>query len=123
MKKQNRNNIENKQEQLIYDALCTGGFTFPQTVMEVKAFEKTFGTTDISLPENLKIPDFIAKGKSKKDLKAQIIAIQPRDNFAVAAREGAAKISNEILSKMKEDRKRADKKHKKINSTKNEPNT
>jgi hypothetical protein len=116
MEKQNRNNIENKQEQLIQDALRTGGFTFPQTVAEVEAFEKTFGTTDISLPEHLKVPDFIAKGKSKKNLKAQVFAMQPQDNFAVAAREGAAKVSDEIQKKMKEDRRRSDERYKKSNA-------
>lgn len=116
MKKQNRNNIEKTQEQLIQDALRTGGFTFPQTVAEVEAFEKKFGTTDVTLPEHLKVPDFIAKGKSKKDLKAQVVAMQPQDNFAVAAREGSAKLSDEIQKKMKEDRRKADEKHKKSNS-------
>jgi hypothetical protein len=118
MKKQNRNNIVDKQEQLIQDALRTGGFTFPQTVAEVEAFEKKFGTTDVSLPEHLKVPDFIAKGKSKKELKAQVIDIRPQDNFAAAAREGATKLSDDIQMKMREDRKKADEKYKKSNPKK-----
>lgn len=115
MKKQNRNNIENNQEQLIQDALRTGGFTFPQTVAEVEAFEKNFGNTDISLPEHLKVPNFIAKGKAKRDLKTQVISMQ-HDNFAVAAREGAPKLSDEVRKKMQEDRKKADVKFKKTNT-------
>jgi len=118
MKKQNRNKIENEQEQLIQDALRTGGFTFPQTVAEVEAFEKKFGTTDVSLPEHLKVPDFIAKGKAKKDLKTQVIVMQSEDNLAFAAREGALKLSDEIQKKMSEDRRKADAKYKKSNSKK-----
>lgn len=114
MKKKNSNSIEAEQEQLIQNALRAGGFVFPQTVAEVEAFEKNFGTTDVTLPEHLKVPDFIAQGKSKKYLQAQVIAMQ-EENFAVAAREGAPKLSEEVRKKMQEDRKEADAKFKKNN--------
>lgn len=122
MKKQNRNNIENKQEQLIQAALRTGGFLFPQTVAEVDAFEKNFGTTDVTLPEHLKVPNFIAKGKSKKELKAQVIAMQ-QDNFAVAAREGAPKLSEDVRKKCMRAEGRQMLSSRKIISKRNEPNS
>jgi len=114
MKKVNLNNTENKKERMIQDALRAGGFVFPQTVAEVEAFEKSFGTTDVTLPDHLKVPEFITNGKIKKAAKKKNIAMQ-QDNFAMAARDGVPKLSNDILQKMKEDRKKADAKFKKNN--------
>lgn len=114
MKKANSNNIEDKKEKMIQNALRAGGFVFPQTVSEVKAFEKSFGTTDVTLPDHLKVPDFITKGKTQKPAKAKSIAIH-QDNFAMAARDGASMLSDDVLKKMKEDRKKADAKFLKHN--------
>jgi hypothetical protein len=48
----------------------TGGFVFPQTVLEVEAFERKFGTTDINLPEGLEFPTFLdAKGLKGSESK------------------------------------------------------
>lgn len=107
MKKINSNNSEDKKEKIIQSALRAGGFVFPQTVSEVEAFEKSFGTTDVTLPDHLKVPDFIKKGKTAKLAKVKSIGIQ-QDNFAMAARDGASKLSDDVLQKMKEDRKKAD---------------
>jgi len=112
MKKKNSINVEGKKEKMIQDAMRAGGFVFPQTVSEVETFEKSFGATDVTLPEHLQMPDFIASNHPPKTAKATIVPIQ-QDNFAMAARDGASKLSDEVLKKMKEDRKKADGKFKK----------
>jgi hypothetical protein len=117
MKKQTANNIGSKQEQMIQNAFRTGGFSFPETIAEVESFEKSFGTTDVTLPEHLKIPNFIGKGKLHRTETTKTIALH-QQNFAVAARGGALKLSNEIHKRMEEDRKKADAKIKKNNSKK-----
>ncbi|MES2649392.1 MAG: hypothetical protein V4717_21110 [Bacteroidota bacterium] len=97
---------ETKKEQLIQAALRTAGYVFPQTVEEVEAFEKYFGTTDISMPVHLKVPSFLNKSRGKK--LGKVISQAIPVNFAAAAREGAPKLSDEVRKKMHEDRKKAD---------------
>src|SRR5258706_15283221 len=111
MKKQKLDSAETQKEQMIQDALRTGGFLFPQTVSEVEKFEKSFGTTEVPLPAHLKVPNFLKKTKSNKAIPSNITAVNS-ENFAVAAREGAPKLPMEILQKMEEDRKKEDSKRK-----------
>lgn len=106
MEKQIVTHTESQKEQLIQDALRTGGFLFPETVAEVEEFEKKFGTTNVPLPEDLKIPYFLEKEKSKKTSKSRTTAIE-NEHFSMAAREGAPKLPDEILQRMEEDRKKA----------------
>jgi hypothetical protein len=112
MKKQKLDSAETKKEQMIQDALRTGGFLFPQTVAEVEKFEKNFGTTQVPLPEHLKVPPFLKKAKSSKVIHAAVNN-RNKENFAVAAREGAPKLPEDILQKMEDDRKKEDDKRKK----------
>jgi hypothetical protein len=99
--------LEKTQEELIQNALRTGGFLFPKTVAEVEEFEKKFGITNVTLPEDLQVPNFL-HNKTKKPTKAKVIGIQGK-NFAMAAREeNTLKLSEETLALMEEDRKKAD---------------
>jgi hypothetical protein len=117
MKKQITTHTESQKEELIQDALRTGGFLFPQTVAEVEEFEKKFGTTNVPLPEELKIPHFLEKAKSKKTAKAKTTAVE-NEHFSMAARDGAPKLPDEILRRMEEDRKKAIHKPRKNNPKK-----
>src|SRR5690348_8400078 len=106
MEKQIKNNIDSQKEKMIEETLRTGGYLFPETVSEVKEFEKLFGTTNVSLPEDLKTPDFIDKNQVKKSIRSKV-PVSKNDNFAVAARDGAPTLPKEILDRMEADRKKA----------------
>ncbi|MDE3234540.1 MAG: hypothetical protein KGO81_01205 [Bacteroidota bacterium] len=110
MKKTNVENTQLKQDLLIQHALRTGGFVFPQTVAEVESFEKKFGTTDVQLPEELQTPVFL-NTPSKKTARPKVIKIQ-QENLAMAAREEMGKLPKELLSRIENDIKEADKKSK-----------
>ena len=105
------NQTQNRQEELIQKALRTGGFLFPETVDEVIEFEKSFGNTDVILPEDLQQPLFL-ETPSKKTSKAKIITLND-EKLAMAAREGSAKITDEVRKRMEVDRKKVDAKTKK----------
>ncbi|MDO9187416.1 MAG: hypothetical protein Q7W13_15485 [Bacteroidia bacterium] len=105
------NQTQNQQEKLIQKALRTGGFLFPETVDEVIEFEKSFGNTDVILPEDLQQPLFL-ETPTKKTSKAKIIALQ-EEKLAMAAREGSPKITEEVRKRMEVDRKKVDAKTKK----------
>jgi hypothetical protein len=112
MKKSNvAANQSQKQEAIIQKALKTGGFLFPETVDEVIEFEKSFGNTDVILPEDLQQPLFL-EVISKKASKAKIIPLH-EEKLALAARDGSAQITEEVRKKMETDRKKADAKAKK----------
>ncbi len=117
MKKQKLDSAETKKEQMIQDALRTGGFLFPQTVAEVERFEKNFGTTQVPLPEHLKVPSFLKKSKTTKRNHSVTIATN-KENFAVAAREGAPDLPKDILQRMEDDRKKEEDRRKKAKTKK-----
>ena len=106
MKKKTVVQSESEKEQMIQDALRTGGYLFPQTVAEVEEFERKFGTTNTLLPEDLKIPHFLEKAKSSKKTNTKHLAVE-NEHFSMAAREGAPRLPNEILQQMEDDRKKA----------------
>ena len=103
--------VQNQHEKLIQKALKTGGFLFPETVDEVIEFEKSFGNTDVILPEDLQQPLFLDT-PSKKTSKAKVIALH-EEKLAMAAREGSSKITEDVRKRMDADRKKADVKAKK----------
>ena len=104
---------QKQQEGTIQKALKTGGFLFPETVNEVIEFEKVFGNTDVILPEDLQQPLFLER--SSKITSTLTIVSPQEENLAMAAREGAIKITAEVRKRMEADRKKADEKMKKAN--------
>ena len=108
MKKNFKNNSQkHQQEKIIEKALRTGGFIFPETVDEVKEFERIFGSTDVIIPDELKVPNFLSSA-SPLNLSPKISTIKS-DNFAIAAREGTKEELPEFIKKrMEEGRKKAD---------------
>ncbi|MDP2174943.1 MAG: hypothetical protein Q8K70_03430 [Bacteroidota bacterium] len=101
----------NQQEKMIEQTLKTSGFLFPETVEEVKEFERIYGSTDVILPAELHEPTFLYTksgiGNSSKVVKF------PSANFAMAAREGKSDLPNEIQQKIIKDIKDAERKIKK----------
>jgi len=72
----------NLQEKMIEQALKTGGFLFPESIEEVKEFERIYGTTDVILPVELQEPTFLY---SKSDIGNYFENIKsPGENFAMA---------------------------------------
>jgi len=110
MKNAKCNSKEIHQEKMINKALRTGGFIFPETIDEVKEFERIYGKTDVILPAELQEPDFLySKSKEKGHPK---VANLDSENLAMAARKGINQLPEEIISKMKKDRKRVEAKRK-----------
>lgn len=107
-KKSKNNNNDIQQEQIIQKALRISGFICPETPEEVIEFEKKFGTTDLTLPEELREPSFLAKPDTVFSKKAKTIS----ENLAMAAREGS-RLPEEVLQKMKEHRDKANREKKK----------
>lgn len=110
MKKVNKNSAENKQEKIIEQALKTGGFLFPETIDEVKEFERIYGTTEIILPPGLEEPTFLDSKKVNVSKEKKVATTN--ENFALAAREGSNKLPDQIINRMSEDRKKASVKRK-----------
>ena len=106
----NQNSTETKREKMIEKALRTGGFIFPQTVDEVKEFERLYGTTDVILQPELQNPEFLLS--KSVEIGAKIITMHPSENLAMAARMGSSQLPDEIKKQMAEDRKKADVKRK-----------
>ena len=101
-----RNKISDKSDnihenKMIEKALRIGGFLFPETIEEVKEFENLFGTTDVILPSELDVPTFLYS-ESEKANNSKIVK-SPCENFAMAAREGASKLPEDIQKKIIED--------------------
>jgi hypothetical protein len=105
------NSKETQQEKMIEKALRTGGFIFPETVEEVKEFERIYGKTDVMMPTELQEPDFLYSQK-KKIGKIKMVTLHS-ENLAMAAREGSNHMPDEIKFRMAEDRKKVDLKRKK----------
>lgn len=101
----------NQQEKMIEQALKTGGFLFPETVEEVKEFERIYGTTDVILPAELQEPTFLYS-KSGKGNSSKVVKF-PSENFAMAAREGSSELPKEIQQKIIKDIKNVERKVKK----------
>lgn len=104
------NSMQDQQEKMIEKSLRTGGFIFPETVDEVKEFERIFGTTDVILPTELQEPSFLYT-QPKKGGKAIVAKLQP-ENLAMVARDGFSQLPDEIKKRMAQDRKNADTKRK-----------
>ena len=100
MDKTTDNHQNDQQEKAIEKALFTGGFLFPQTVDEVKEFERIYGTTDIILPIELQEPEFLDGELSSNSTR---VLKFPAENFAMAAREGSSKLPTEIKQKILKD--------------------
>lgn len=111
MKKKANNSQNDQQEKMIEKALNTGGFLFPQTVDEVKEFERIYGTTNVILPLELQEPDFLNPESENKG-KTKVLKF-PSENFAMAAREGSSKLPAEIQQKIIHDIKNSHTKKKK----------
>lgn len=110
MKKNKSNNSNSIQEKMIEKALRTGGYVLPSSDDEIKEFERIYGTTDVILPEELQEPNFLyANPKKKHSAKIKELI---SNNFAMAARQGAEKLPDEIKNRMEEDRRKADAKRK-----------
>lgn len=88
-------------KKMIEETLKTGGFLFPETVEEVKEFERIFGTTDLFIPSELAELTFLFKN-SKADCKIQTV-IPPAENIAMAAREGSNVLPDQIKQRIIED--------------------
>jgi len=94
-KKNKRNEVD--FEDYLTDALKSHGYLFPETDEQVAAFEKNVEEADV--PEELDSPDFIFETESSETEK----------NWAIAARVGK-EIPDDVLEKMKKDKKEARKK-------------
>ncbi|MDB5142513.1 MAG: hypothetical protein JWQ66_1226 [Mucilaginibacter sp.] len=105
MKTASNNDQTEKNENLnIEYILRTNGYLFPETINEVIEYEKKFGDTDITLPDDMKIPDFLNKPlslKSEKPVKEKTI----QENFVLAARmENCSSLPDHIKKRMEEDK-------------------
>lgn len=106
----NELNLENqnsKHESIIQHALKTGGFLFPESVEEVEAFERAFGSTDFILPEELQEPVFLYAS----DIEVSKACLANNELIAMAAREGKD-LPDHIKIKMKREREEARHKNK-----------
>lgn len=92
-------NSENiRQNKMIEKVLKTGGFLFPETVEEVKEFDRIYGSTDVILPFELQEPIFL-NSKSSEGFKSKSVKSRS-ENFAMAAREGTLELPKEIQQKI-----------------------
>jgi len=100
MKKQiSPKNRDSKNEEIIQHALKTGGFLFPTTISEVDNYELNYGSTDVILPEELQVPDFLFNNSGKK-----LINNESGETIAMAARDGIDTIPKYIQKRMKQER-------------------
>jgi len=112
MKKRSKDNTKDStQEKILKKALRTGGFLFPETIEEVKEFERLYGTTDVVLPPDLQEPPFLDTRGGNNNRKIKISA--PASDFAMAAREASNELPSEIQEKIIADIKSANAKKKK----------
>jgi hypothetical protein len=101
----------NLLDKVIEQTLKTEGYLFPETIEEVKEFERIFGTTEMILPTELQEPTFLyLKSKGSSNTKESKLSCE---NFAMAAREGTPMLSKEIHKKIITDIKQFEKKVKK----------
>lgn len=106
MKKNKSDNSKVIQEKMIEQALRTGGYVLPTSDDEVKEFERIYGTTDVILPEELQEPTFLYSDPNKKH-PAKVKELHSND-FAMAARQGAENLPDEIKKRMEQDRRKVD---------------
>lgn len=106
MKKNKSDNSKAIQEKMIEQALRTGGYVLPTSDDEIREFERIYGTTDVILPEELQEPNFLYSSPKKKQ-SAKIKELNAND-FAMAARQGAENLPDEVRKRMEEDRRKAD---------------
>lgn len=99
------NTLKSQQERLIEKTLRAGGFTFPETVEEVREFERIFGTTDITMPDELNDTSFLYNS-NKNSAKKALVA--PISVFAAAARGASSHLSEAVKKQMESDRRKAD---------------
>jgi len=99
------NSLKSQQERIIEKAMRTNGFLFPETVEEVKEFEKIYGTTDITLPDELQDLSFMEK--PAKEPVVRLIG-ETKKRLALAARGGTVKLTDEVKKQMALDRRKAD---------------
>ena len=107
--KTNKKSLVN-QEKLIGVTLKKGGFVFPTSVKELDEFEIIYGRTDVILPKELENPSFLYASNKLRTLK---VIEKCNYKVAMAAREGFENLPDDILSKMENDRRKADNKTKK----------
>jgi len=106
----NGNSKEIQQEKVIEKAFRTGGFIFPETIEEVKEFERIYGITNVILPVELQEPSFLYS-QANESSKSKSVILLP-ENLAMAARGGSNHLPDEIKKRMEKDRNRADSKRK-----------
>lgn len=99
------NNSNSKDPQVDLEFLLrTNGFLFPETVNEVTAYERTFGDTDIILPEDLQEPSFLKEAYAKVNAERGNVVRLQADNCSMAARdEKGNELPEHIKKKMEED--------------------
>ncbi|MCW3120130.1 MAG: hypothetical protein JWM28_4212, partial [Chitinophagaceae bacterium] len=74
------------------------------TVNEVSEYERTFGDTDIILPDDMQEPTFLEKALSRFSVQEQKATTEP-ENYALAARqEKGEQLPAHIKKKMDNDR-------------------
>ena len=105
MKTEQTNNKNSNDPKLDLEFLLrTNGFLFPETVNEVSEYERTFGDTDIILPDDMQEPTFLEKALSRFTATEQK-AGNELENYALAARqEKGNELPDYIKKKMDEDR-------------------
>jgi hypothetical protein len=98
------NNSNSKDPQVDLEFLLrTNGFLFPETVNEVTAYERTFGDTDIILPDDMQEPSFLKEAHSRvAEERDNVIKLQD-DNCSLAARDEKGDELPEYIKKRMED--------------------
>ncbi|WP_114940819.1 hypothetical protein [Mucilaginibacter endophyticus] len=99
------NNSNSKDPQVDLEFLLrTNGFLFPETVNEVNAYERTFGDTDIILPDDMQEPSFLKEARSRVTRERDNIISLRADNFSLAARaEKGNELPEHIKQQMEKD--------------------
>ncbi len=70
--KKSKTKSASKPKKKIERTLRTGGFLFPETVDEVKEFERIYGATDVILPTELQEPHFLRSQSRRKAVSASL---------------------------------------------------
>ncbi len=95
----------------LYDAMRNVGSIIPQTIEDVAKAEKELESEQIDLPKTITNPDKLFDktvcGRRFSGFVDNNYNAEMEENLAQAARE-RGKISEEVLEKMKKDRKKAE---------------
>lgn len=99
------NNSNSKDPQVDLEFLLrTNGFLFPETVNEVTAYERTFGDTDIILPDDMQEPSFLKEARHRVAQERDNVVRLQADNCSLAARdEKGNELPEHIKQKMEDD--------------------